>query len=366
MKRLLIITGASGFVGKFALRFALKELSGVIFATDIIVPPKTMLLPVLQNKNFQFFKADLTKTKEVKNLVASAISKAKKSGCREIIVWHIGGLFRYDAPFSALYNVNVLGTERLAVELVKASEKTRMKIGRFVFWSGGVVYGDFNHPAGKLPASEEYPVCPINNYGWSKKIAEDRLQFLSENFGLPVTVMRLAAIYGPESDYGMANAFELNYLGKLAPLLVGKGGNRGALIHVEDVIRVANFLSDTPEAKGETYNVVDDSRYTTDEISYFIGKFFNNTPFLNFHLPACVLRYLIEKVKQSAAALKVSPIIDPGLGDMVLLNSWMSNAKLMRLASKYGFALKYGDSLEGLSATLPYYRELFDKKYGRR
>lgn len=303
-EKLIIITGAFGFVGKHALRFMLKNQFCAVLATDVmpdVIIPEDLASSLKLRENFQFFRADLTKKEEVQNLVEVAIAMAKKYQCRGVIVWHIGGLFRYDAPFSALYDVNVLGTERLASELIKA----KIKIERFVFWSGGVVYGNFNHPYGKLPATEDYPLCPANDYGWSKKIAEDRLQFLSENFGLPITIMRLAAIYGPASDYGMANAFELNYLGKLAPLLVGKKGNRGALIHVEDVVRVADFLSRVPEARGEVFNVVDDSRYTTDEISYFVGKFFNNTPFRNFHLPAGVLKYLIKTVKKHLLSLEL-------------------------------------------------------------
>lgn len=363
MKKLLVITGASGFVGKFALRFALEKPFYVVFATDINIPKPSFLLK--PGKTFQFFQGDLTKPDEVERLVEAASWLAKDNKCEKIVVWHIGGLFRYDAPFLDLYNVNVLGTENLVSKLIKLRKETGLIIERFVFWSGGVVYGNFNHPKGILPATEEYPTCPANDYGWSKKIAEDRLKSFAENFDLPLTIMRLAAIYGPESDYGMANAFELNYLGKLAPLLVGKKENRGALIHVEDVIRVADFLSEVPESEGEIYNVVDDSLYTTDEISCFIGKFFNNEPFHNFHLPPVVLKYLIETVKKSATRLKAAPLIDPGLGDMVLLNSWMSNEKLIRLANKYNFRLKYGDSKDGLAATLPYYQLLFDRKYGR-
>lgn len=369
-KQLLLVTGAAGFVGQYALRFALRPDSpyDAVIATDISYVVTFDTGAILEREwmrgRYHFVESNLTRREEVAHLIKATIDVALKRGCNEIIIWHIGGLFRYDAPFSALYDVNVLGTENLLMELHRIISRLK----RFVFWSGGVVYGDFNHPRGVLPAAEDYPVCPNNDYGWSKKIAEDRLRFFSRTFGFPVTIMRLAAIYGPDSNYGMANAFELNYLGKLAPLLVGKKTNRPALIHAEDVIRVADFLSHAPEAIGETYNVVDDSHYTMDEVNFAIGRAMDNAPFRHFHLPAWVLRRLIRKVKRAAQELGVKPIIDPGLGDMVLPNSFMSNYKLRELAKRHGRddLLLYGDSLAGLTVTLPWYKEHFDYKYGRK
>ncbi len=358
-RNLLLITGAAGFVGSRAVRYALKEGSpyGVVVATDITRPYEWPQVP--EGKTYSFVPADLTAAKKVAELV-STIADYRYHNYR-VFVWHIGGLFNYSASAADLFKVNVQGTENLLFALTETFKLSQL-LKRFVFWSGGVVYGDFNVPYVDLPATENYPVAPNNFYGWSKKLAEERILFFRKAFGLPVTIMRMAAIYGPGSNYGMANAFELQLSGQLSPLLVGNGKGRPALIHVDDVVRIADFLGNAPDAcqgkDGDViYNVVDDSKYTMDQVSIFLGEHLFNTPFRGFHLPKWVLRRLIRRVEQCAKRLNGKPIIDPGLGEMILLNSHMSNGKLRKLLSYYNRkdVLQYADSLLGFEATLPWY-----------
>lgn len=357
-RNVLLITGATGFVGSCAVRYALRKGSpyGVVVASDI----QSRRMPhVPDSKTYSFVQADLTDAKSVAGLV-STIADYRYHHYR-LFVWHIGGLFNYSAPPADLFKVNVQGTENLLFALTETFKLSGL-LQRFVFWSGGVVYGDFSAPYVDLPATEIYPVAPNNFYGWSKKLAEERIFFFRKAFGLPVTIMRMAAIYGPGSNYGMANAFELQLSGQLSPLLVGDGKGHPALIHVDDVVRVADFLGNTAEAgqgedKNVIYNVVDDSKYTMDQVSIFLGEHLSNTPFRRFHLPKWVLRRLIRRVEQCAKRLKGKPIIDPSLGEMILLNSWMSNGKLRQLLGYYNRTdvLEYGDSLKGFEATLPWY-----------
>jgi len=356
MPNLLLITGAAGFVGSHAVKFALKNSNyDVVLATDIRELDLRGIESIApKDKVFGFIKADLTKPEQLEEI----IKYLKNFSDHKIVVWHIGGCFNYQAPKELLYRVNVLGTKALLEKLWKFEQRSRLQ--RFVFWSGGVVYGTFSHPKGTLPADENYPVDPQNEYGWSKKMAEDWVLYFDRQLSLPATILRLGAIYGPNSVYGMASALFLNASGQLAPLLVGDPNNKVALIHVEDVVRVADFLAWAPEASGEIYNVTDDNDYTMKEISFFMGKKLNNTPFASFALPAWVFRTLIKFVNLRIKKLGGTPIIDPELGNMVLLNSWMSNEKLMALTRKYGREhnlLKYPDSLFGLTDTIESYKK---------
>ena len=361
MPNLLLITGAAGFVGRYAVEFALKESQyDFILATDLRAPDYQ--IRIVGQKKFAFIKADLTKPEDV----AKIRDWLRAFPDCKITVWHIGGCFNYSASRELLYRVNVLGTKALlemllslGIEFFKSSDETlTSRIQRFVFWSGGVVYGDFNHPDGVLPANENYPVNPQNDYGWSKKEAEDWVLHFHKTFGLSVTIMRLAAIYGPNSRYGMGSALVLNARGHLAPIIAGNRHNKTALVHVEDVIRVASFLSRVPEADGEVYNVVDYTAYSLKTISGFIGEKLNNKPFSGFSLPAWVFKFLIKLIILRAKQLGGKPIIDPELGNMVLLNSHMSNQKLRKLARNYYLddsLFQFPDSLIGLAKTIEWY-----------
>ena len=349
--QILLITGASGFVGQHAVRLGLANPEyDIVIASDV----RDLSYSVNPGKKiFCFFKLDLTNPKSFQDL-RNIFFKLWGYG---LTVWHIGGCFNYSASYDLLYRVNVLGTRNLMVMLCGLGVGY---IRRFIFWSGGVLYGNFDHPDGKLPADENYPVNPQNDYGWSKKEAEDWIMFFHRKEGLPVTIMRLAAIYGPKSQYGIANAIFLNAWGSLAPLLVGDPQNRAALIHCEDVIGVADFLGTAPESNGEIYNVVDQIQHTMHEISIFIGSRLHNRPFSKFYLPNWVLKKLIVLVKRHTQLTGGRALIDPELGNMTLLNSWMSNQKLMDLAKKHGIEktlFKYPDAYLGLDQTIGWYKK---------
>lgn len=353
MKNCLLITGASGFVGSHAVDYALNNSRfDLIVATD--VRDMDYRYKGGDELRLNFIKADLTKKEDV-GLLIKAMKKLT-GYCATWTVWHIGGCFNYSAPRDVLYRVNVLGTKLL----LEALNDSNLAIRRFVFWSGAVIYGDLDRHPEKLPATEDFPVLPKDNYGWSKREAEEWVMFFHRKFQLPATIMRLAAIYGPRSRYGMANAFYLQGRGQLAPVLVGNPFFKVALIHAEDVIRVADFLGRAPESNGEIYNVADKGDYTLGEMSLFVGKLLNNKPFASFSLPGGVLKLLIKLVQKIARRVGGTPVIDPELGNMVLSNWSISNEKLKNLAQKHNCwfsLLKYPDTLDGLRESIEWYKK---------
>lgn len=368
MSKILVITGAAGFVGSHALKFAFQDLYDkyeLVIATDVVDlsydpnPTRDSHIPVSSRSTrhkLHFVKADLRNP----NDMTAILRELRQKPHSDIVIWHMGAVFNYTAPRRLIYDVNVLGTKHLLEALTENTDIVR-RIARFVFWSGGVVYGDFNDPQVPLPATEEYPVNPTNNYGWSKKEGEDWVLFFHKNFGVPVTIMRLAAIYGPGARYGMANAYSLMAKGQLPPFIIGDGTNHGALIHAEDVVRVADFLASVEEANGEIYNVVDMTPYTTAELSIFLGKELKNEPFHRFGLPMWVFNIFMKGINGAAKRLQGKPVIDLELANLILADNWMSNEKLLDLAKQhnrpYNGLFKYPDSLEGLRQTIAWYRK---------
>ena len=362
MPKALLMTGASGFVGANAINFVLRNGGyGVTIATDVREPEPghpLFLKPSSELTTLKFILVDITNPRDIEKLKLEL--KWLSSRDYEIVIWHMGGVFNYSASRKTLYDVNVLGTRNLLEMLVQLGFTFPYLEMRFVFWSGGVRYGDFNHPQGKLPATEEYPGYPNNDYGWTKKEAEDWIMHFHREFGLPVTIMRLGAIYGPYNRYSMGSAIILQAKGQLEPVIVGNGNNRTAMIHAEDVVRVANFLGGCPEADGEVYNVVDKTPITLGEQAMFLGSHLRNTPFKHFRMPKQVFQFLIWLTKRKSKFLKAETIIDPGFGEIILLNAWMSNEKLMELARKYGVEntlLKYPRTLDGLRQTICWFKE---------
>ena len=65
---------------------------------------------------------------------------------------------------------------------------------RLVYPSSAAVYG----ARPDLPIGEESPLAPVSPYGYHKLIAEKLCQSYSSSFGLTASVIRFFSIYGPE------------------------------------------------------------------------------------------------------------------------------------------------------------------------
>ena len=116
----------------------------------------------------------------------------------------------WEAPGDFL-RTNLLGT-------VAAMEYCRAHDARLVFPSS-YIYGDAVHQ----PIAETAPLVAKNPYALSKKLAEEACVFFADRFGVTVTILRPFNIYGA----GQADAF-------LVPTIVNqvRGGRE---IHVKDL-----------------------------------------------------------------------------------------------------------------------------------
>jgi nucleoside-diphosphate-sugar epimerase len=346
MGKIILITGATGFTGTNAINYLLKEFSpesGVeIVATDLRVNNEKTMAEWLKHPNFNFEIADLKDRFQLENVVKKHLKPSES----KIVVLHIGGLFDYQASLQALFEVNVKGTENLFRVLLSVASR----IQRVVIWSGAAVYNFDKIP---LPATEESPVEPQNNYAVSK-LWEERIAFLlGEHYHIPVTVMRCGAIYGPYSLYGMANSIFLNANGQMTTFTFGDGQGRSALVHAIDTVRAALFLSEKEEAISQIYNVTDDYPYTMSEMAQFLGKRLNNPFYTKLRLPVFVFETAVNLYDSLRRSLGLKGAIDPELAQMLKQDFYVSNAKLKNL----GFTFLYPDAKAGIEETIEWYKK---------
>ena len=83
------------------------------------------------------------------------------------------------------YHTNIMGTMNV-LEYCRKSDASMTYISTYTY--GAPKY---------LPINELHPVSPHSVYNHSKLLAEDMCRFYSENFGVPVSVLRLFNLYGP-------------------------------------------------------------------------------------------------------------------------------------------------------------------------
>ena len=178
------------------------------------------------------------------------------------VLFHTAAVFDFSAPWDRLYRVNVLGTENL----LEAARKAEVQ--RVVNWSSYGVYGRFDR--NRMPIDEQHPVRPKDPYGRSKAM-QDAVVWRYHDEGLPATVVRPSAPYGPRSRYGLAELFVRLQWAPFVPIPRNLN-NRVMSVHVKDVVRAATFLAEREDAAGEEFNLTDDSRYTTYEFVSIVAR----------------------------------------------------------------------------------------------
>ncbi|PJR16518.1 NAD-dependent epimerase/dehydratase family protein [Sinorhizobium meliloti] len=143
------------------------------------------------------------------------------------------------------FEINTNGAIQVGMEAASQGVK------RFVLFGSAQVYA-----LGAGPASEASPAFPVHRASYylaSKLAAEICLLALGKSNAMPVTVLRLASVYGPGMhDTGMVPVF-VRTLGNGRSLVIQDGGQYSVdLVYVDDVVTLA--LEAAERAEGGVFN----------------------------------------------------------------------------------------------------------------
>jgi UDP-glucose 4-epimerase len=117
-----------------------------------------------------------------------------------------------------------------SVRLLRAASD--LGVRKVVFASSGFLYGN----APRLPVREDDPIDPVSPYVVVKHATENYLRFFRTAYGLPYTVLRYAAIYGPGQVTGaMADYIRTLAAGRQAEMW-GDGTKTRDYVFIDDVV----------------------------------------------------------------------------------------------------------------------------------
>jgi GDP-4-dehydro-6-deoxy-D-mannose reductase len=220
----LLITGASGFIGRHLCRLAADqghEIIGTYLARE------ELALTTSLGPEIRWEPLDLQEPSRV----GALIDEVRPEG-----VFHLAGQAyaarAWEDPITT-FRTNVEGT----VRLYEALRRHPPREGTFVA-SSASAYGAVVH----LPTNEETPLNPINPYGVSKA-CQDMLSFqYAQNFGLRIVRGRLFITTGPGKTGDALNDFAQRIVaveatGNAGTLRVGNLGTRRDISDVRDVTR---------------------------------------------------------------------------------------------------------------------------------
>ncbi|WP_460418434.1 UDP-glucose 4-epimerase family protein [Pseudomonas sp. microsymbiont 2] len=165
-------------------------------------------------------------------------------------------------PLAAFRKVNVEGTLNLARQAVAAGAR------RFVFISSIKVNGE-GTVSGRPYRADDEP-APADPYGISKMEAEQGLRELAMRTGLEVVIIRPVLVYGP----GVKANFlaMMRWLDKGVPLPFGAIHNRRSLVALDNLVDLVRLCTTHPAAANQTFLVSDGEDLSTTSLLQRMAK----------------------------------------------------------------------------------------------
>ena len=245
----VLLTGASGFVGKAVLKTAQQrslKIRPVFRSMDSAKRySEAVLVSGLDGA------ADWSQALKGVDVVIHAAARA-----------HI---MREEAldPLAEYRRVNVEGTLNLARQAATAG------VRRFVFISSIKVNGEATAP-GRPFKADDAP-APEDAYGLSKAEAEAQLKQVAQETGMEVTIIRPPLIYGPGVKGNFASLVRWVHRGLPLPL-GGVTHNRRSLVGLDNLVDLILVCADHPKAANQTFLISDGEDLSTTELLRRIGK----------------------------------------------------------------------------------------------
>lgn len=245
----VLVTGATGFVGRFACAALMKAGHEVHVA--------------VRSGNCAS-KVDGIEPVIVGEINASTDWSGALSNM-EVVV-HLAGRVHVmkDIARDSLTEfrrINTAGTEHLARCAAQAGIK------RLVFMSSIKVNGEETKTT---PFAETNPARPNDPYGISKWEAEQALARVAADTGLEVVVLRSPLIYGPEVKGNFLSLVKAIVRG--VPLPLAGINNRRSLLYIGNAVDAIVLAATHPSAAGKTYLLSDGQDVSTPDLIRRLAK----------------------------------------------------------------------------------------------
>jgi GDP-4-dehydro-6-deoxy-D-mannose reductase len=249
IKQRLLVTGATGFIGSWTLRYWEDRYPNIeTWATSEKPNPQNLYAS-------EYRQVDLCDLVAVREVVLQ---------CQPSQVIHLAGLVG-KAGLEEYIRLNVVGTKNLYNALAEIEHPSDLRI---IQASSASIYG-LVQPE-ELPISEEQPLRPVASYGLSKAAQDLLAVSVGHSIGLKIIRACIFNTLGPGQVDGLVPMVFIRQLmnskaGLLNPLKVGNTETRRDFVDVRDIVAAFDVLLHYGEP-GHVYNVASGEDISIQEI----------------------------------------------------------------------------------------------------
>jgi len=217
----ILVTGASGFVGKNLIARLSSKYRLYGFSRRKI-------------EGINYFEGDITNIEDLEKAIANVDT-----------VVHLAGLIR--GSKEAFYATNVLGARNLSILAAKHSIKK-------------IIYISSLAALGPLEKNE-----PVSYYGYTKRLGE--LELLKNSHTYNLIILRPPVIYGPNEQ----EVFKLIKLAKKTGLFFVIKHMRLSFIYVEDLVDAIDVVLQRQLSGPKIYTICEGTYYDFFEIANIVA-----------------------------------------------------------------------------------------------
>lgn len=331
VKKRILVTGASGFIGSFlcakGMELAYEVWAGV---------RNTSSRKFLNINDLNFIELSF----EDKKLLAEQLLEYLKLNSPFDFIIHNAGVTK--APKTEDYfQANYQNTKNFIEVLFELSILPE----KFIFSSSLAAFGPANEKLADIIKLDQKP-APINLYGKSKLKAEEYIKSVE---GLNYIILRPTGVYGPrDKDY-----FQIfNIINKGFEFYIGSIHQKLTFIYIDDLIN-AYFLAIRSDQKAASYFISESKWYYTYDFYRKIKEELNKSTIkivipLWLIKPIAAINDFIGKVTGNYPTLNNDKLA------ILEAKNWYCETS--KLAKELNFKTEY-DLDSGIKATIKWYKE---------
>ena len=266
MKRILV-TGGAGFIGSHLCKTLLAEGNEVVCVDNFYTGNKTNILPLLENKNFELLRHDVTfplyiEVDEIYNLACPASPVHYQSDPVQTIKTNVHG----------------------AINLLGLAKRTNAKILQA---STSEIYGDPEvHPQTEDYWGRVNPIGIRSCYDEGKRCAETLFFDYHRQYNVRIKVARIFNTYGPNmhpDDGRVVSNFIVQALKGEEITIYGDGSQTRSFCFVDETVSGLVALMNSADQITGPVNLGNPSEFTMIELAGIVLDLAKSSSGLRFH-----------------------------------------------------------------------------------